>query len=81
MACARLLVSADERKKRASNDKACERKTAVREKGSFPAVFAQLFSMRFSNILEPGTEATRSTHKKSCRTKVSPDIPLLNGKV
>ena len=47
IACARLLVSADERKKRASNDKACERKTAGTEKGSFPTVFAQLFSMRF----------------------------------
>ena len=45
--CATLSVSADERKKRASSDKACKRKTAGREKGSSPAVFAQLFSMSF----------------------------------
>ena len=69
IACARLLVSAvSEKSGRAVLKRVSEKRREEKREAS-PRFSRNFSRCAFSNILEPGTEATRSTHKKSCTTK------------
>ena len=77
--CARLLVSAVSEKSGRAVIKRVSEKRREEKREASPRFSRNFSRCAFSNILEPGTEATRSrsTHKKS----ISLDIPLLNDSV
>ena len=79
IACARLLVSAVSEKSGRAVIKRVSEKRREEKREASPRFSRNFSRCAFSNILEPGTEATRSrsTHKK----RISPDIPLLNDSV
>ena len=79
IACTRLLVSAVSEKSGRAVIKRVSEKRREEKREASPRFSRNFSRCAFSNILEPGTEATRSrsTHKK----RISPDIPLLNDSV
>ena len=79
IACARLLVSAVSEKSGRAVIKRVSEKRREEKREASPRFSRNFSRCAFSNILEPGTEATRSrsTHKK----RISLDIPLLNDSV
>ena len=77
IACAGLLVSAVSEKSGRAVIKRVSEKRREEKREASPRFSRNFSRCAFSNILEPGTEATRSTHKK----RISPDIPLLNDSV
>ena len=77
IACARLLVSAVSEKSRRAVIKRVSEKRREEKREASPRFSRNFSRCAFSNILEPGTEFTISTHKK----RISPDIPLLNDSV
>ena len=77
IACARLLVSAVSEKSGRAVIKRVSEKRREEKREASPRFSRNFSRCAFSNILEPGTEFTISTHKK----RISPDIPLLNDSV
>ena len=69
IACARLLVSAVSEKSGRAVIKRVSKKRREEKREASPRSSRNFSRCAFSNILEPGTEATRSTHKKTSRTK------------
>ena len=69
IACATHLVSAVSEKSGRAVIKRVSEKRREEKREASPRFSRNFSRCTFCNILEPGTEATRSTHKKTCRTK------------